>query len=134
MVRSDGELVLRPILMIRITGNGIEVDFPMLIDTGADDIVLPESVALDFGLNLLDGETVQRGMLQGTAFGYAFDGFSVSFEPHFEDLCFSSSITFSSRLNSTGFGLLGRDPLLDHVWFRFGNDAGHVFRFGPLGR
>lgn len=60
MLRSDGELVLRPILLTRIIGNGLEVDFPMLIDTGADDIVLPEMVALDFGLNLMDGSVVQR--------------------------------------------------------------------------
>jgi hypothetical protein len=130
--RGDGNIVLRPILMISLGHEGQYRDFPMLIDTGADDVVLPEFVALEFGINLMDGDLIQRGMLLGTAFGYAFQGFRVGFAAYFEDLSFAAPVLFTSRLNSTGYGLLGRDPLLDHFWFRFGNDAGHVFRFGPL--
>lgn len=73
-------------------------------------------------------------MLQRTAFGYTFPNFTLGFASHFKGITFSSPITFASQLNSTGFGLLGREPLLDHFWFRFGNDGGHIFRFGPLGR
>jgi hypothetical protein len=132
VIRGDGTLVLRPLIMVTFLRDNMEVDFPMLLDTGADEIVLPEYAALDFGLDLLDGASVQRGMLQGTAFGYTFDGFQIGFAAHLAAVSFPASVTFTPQLNSSGYGLLGREPLLDHIWLRFGNDQGHAFQFGPL--
>jgi len=117
----------RPILDARFSSGPDSIELPMLVDSGADNVVLP-SHALDFlNLNPAHFERISANTLYGGQEGLLAPAIRISFPDLWPDLEFSLGVVFTPFLDSFAYGLLGRDPTFDHLSVRFGHQDGFGF-------
>ena len=53
---GDSVVIFRPEVPVRVHGPNGSIDFVALVDTGADNTILPESIARDLGIPLAAGK------------------------------------------------------------------------------
>ena len=114
----------RPVIIVSFTFGGETHEFPMLIDSGADSIVLP--------FELLDAWDLPRGacsvasghLVYGVASGLVYPDALVSVPELSEAPTFAAPVVFLPHMDGRPYGLLGREPALDHSCWRFGHDRG----------
>ena len=102
----------------------------MLVDTGADDIVLPLSAMHALEIAEEECEPLRRGSLFGMHEGFRSPALVLSFPDVDPAGKFSARVIFTDWLEGRPYGLLGREPTLDHMSFRFGHAEGYGFFVG----
>jgi len=117
--------VFRPLVMLTFAFPGGVYDHLMLVDTGADNIVLPRSIMEPLGIEPAQCRPVWANMLAGMAEGLEYTSASVSFPDYWPDDPFAAPVVFSPARDGHLYGLLGREPLLNHFQCRFGHGDGH---------
>src|SRR5439155_23764535 len=98
-----------PVLDARFSSGADSLELPMLVDSGADNVVLPSHV-LDF-LNL-DPDHFERASantLYGSQEGLLVPVLHVSFPDLWPAREFVSPVVFTPFLDNFAYGLLGRD-------------------------
>jgi hypothetical protein len=120
--------VSRPLIEVSVVGPGGSYSLPMLVDTGADNVVLPAWMMHFLQVSEADCLRQRARTIYGSQDGLvsAVEA-ELSFPDHWEDRSFKSPLVFSAVLDAAGYGLLGRSPTLDHVGLRFGNREGFGF-------
>ena len=130
--RPFGE-IYRPVVFVEFLFSDETYGFPMLVDTGADNIVLPYAAMSLCGIEVADCAAVPGRSLLGLGSGLQGPEMLVRL-PDFDDSeAFAARIFFAPFLDGFSYGLLGRDPTLDYMGFRFGHaDAfGFYVSLGP---
>jgi hypothetical protein len=132
-----GQIVGRPVVTVEFRTRHGSFTHPMLVDTGADNIVIASELMHLLGVTEDDCTRVAGNTFFGVAEGLQYEGVSLSFPDYWEDRSFTAPVIFSPLRDRTAYGLLGREPVLDVLHYRFGHDEGYGFRLGfarPKGR
>jgi hypothetical protein len=113
----------RPTLLVTMELNGRELTYPMLLDSGSDVIALPAEALENFELTAAECELVQGRGFGGTREMYlAPHEFDFIFEAdQREGPAFKGAVRFAPSLDGRAYGIMGRDPTLDYMSWRFGN-------------
>jgi hypothetical protein len=121
--------VSRPIVTATFVLGDELHDHLMLIDSGADNIVLPRYMLDLFGLD--EAQCSVRTGFTLSVHQQALIGpeFEVSLVDLWPDHSFPGRIVFAEWLDERSYGLLGREPTLDHFCVRFGHDPAYGFYF-----
>jgi hypothetical protein len=114
---------MRPTLPVTLVLKGNEFPFTMMLDSGADGIVVPFDLMEAFDLSPEDcvpeaGQWVAGSsdlFLAPDQFGFKFD------DDERGTILFSSEVRFAPGLHGKSYGLIGREPALDYMAWRFGN-------------
>ena len=117
----------RPVITMEFRMPGGSFVYPMLVDSGSDNVVLPAELMEPWGIDREDCIPVQGQMFFGVAEGLSFDSLALSFPDLWPDRGFDAPVVFSPQLDRRPYGLLGREPTLDFVRVRFGHADGHGF-------
>jgi hypothetical protein len=120
----------RPLLNLQFSVGPNTFYWPMLVDTGADDIVLPGDAMLLLGIDPSGVEESTANTYQGTTAAFRGPLMEISFPDPDPSRSFEAPVLFAPRLDSLGYGLLGREPTLEHVRFGFTHASGQVFFVG----
>lgn len=99
----------------------------MLVDTGSDNIVLPEYLREALGVSTDECHPVAAGTVHGLQMGLQCPGVKLSLSDYWETWEFEAPVVFAPYLNLRSYGLLGREPTLDYLSFRLGHDSGYGF-------
>src|SRR5688500_9697346 len=109
----------RPIILAELSLNGKAEYFPMLLDCGADNIVLPGYLLATFGLLTDDLPDVSARTGWGLQSGYTVADVELRFPDYDTDWSLRLPIRFSPYLDASGMGLLGRERLFGRIRFAF---------------
>jgi hypothetical protein len=128
--------IYRPLIWVSISCRGSCVDLMMLVDTGADNIVLPARFMPMLGVTEAECTRQQANMVFGAREGLVPPiTADLTFPDYWNDRSFPAELVFTEALDSRSYGLLGREPTLDHVRLEFGNVEGYGFWLTfPTGR
>lgn len=127
----DVAQVARPIITVDFWfADGSSVH-PMLIDTGADNIVLPARLMQPWGIEREACDLVQGNTFFGVADGFRYPSVRIELADLWAGRSFTAPIVFSPRLDGFLYGLLGREPFLDHFQCRFGHGDGYGLCLKP---
>ena len=100
---------------------------PMLLDTGADNLVLPLYAMDLLGLTAAECEAESANTLHGRQDAYRSPSLRIGFPDLWDDRAFETPVLFTPWLDNRAYGLLGREPTLDHLSCRFGHQSGYGF-------
>lgn len=119
---------LRPLINADFAVEGCGFSFTMLVDSGADNIVLPGEAMLAMGLSPADCEETTGNTFYGPAAAYLYHKLvPVSFPDLNETFSFEAPLLFVPRLDGLGYGLLGREPTFNHVRIGLSHQIGLSF-------
>lgn len=124
---SDFRLILRPVLTIRITGPKSEARWDALVDTGADETLLPKSLAGLLGV-VLDHEVTSQ------AVGISGDLLTIHYgTAKFQIAAENDQVTWTSMVGFVDFGsqddeviILGHGGCLDYFTAIFDGDKAEL--------
>lgn len=117
----------RPLIYVVFKHDDEEHGLSMLVDTGADDVVLPASFGQLLGLDLTQCRTANANTYNGVR--QVFVGPQLEFcVPQLGDdnKTVSCTVCFTQHGEDWGYGLLGRQAL-DKMRFCFTHKHGHSF-------
>jgi hypothetical protein len=122
----------RPIVVAELRVNGSTEYFPMLLDCGADNIVLPAYLLATFDLAAAGLEEEKARTVWGIQTGYTVPDVQLKLPDYDQDWSVSIPMRFSPYLDSSGFGLLGREKLFARIRFAFDERSGSGFYLSLL--
>ncbi len=126
-----------PLITVGFSYNGASCTYPMLVDTGADNIVVPAAIADLLGLDLqtqcksVCGRTFHYGVQEG----YVSPTLSFSLPDVLPGRIFRCRACFSPWMDQQGylFGLFGRE-ILDQVRVCFTHEIEDAFYLDCISR
>ena len=117
----------RPIVTVDFAIFEEIVSVPMLVDTGADNIVLPQSFADVLGVEMSECCQITANTVHhGTVCSYKLKGARLSLSDIRADIWFPCEICFMPNLDAYGYGLLGRE-ILDRIRLCFTHSPEYAF-------
>jgi len=123
---------MRPLLVVSLTLDVPDppgpYDIPVLVDTGADSILLPDDVREMLQIEESDCREEWGETLSGPARVLERDDVRLTF-PELGDVSFVTTVGFAMWRSSPGYGLLGRD-VFDHLRFCFTHRQDYEFYVG----
>ena len=122
----------RPVVIAELRANGRTEYFPMLLDCGADNVVLPAYLLGTFDLSAADLEEEKARTIWGVQSGYTAKEVQIKLPDYDEGWVISLPVRFSPYLDSSGFGLLGREKLFGRIRFAFDERSGAGFYLSLL--
>lgn len=122
----------RPLLMAEFSTATDRLDFLVLVDTGADTVVLPYAAMELLGIEDSQCETTQANTSQGIQYGFHSPPVAIALPDLWPEPLFQASVVFTPWLDGRTYGLLGREPSLDYLRFAFGHDIGFGFSIGRI--
>jgi len=123
---SDFRLILRPVLTIRIAGPKSEARWDALVDTGADETLLPKSLAGLLGLELDQKVTSQAVGISGAPLTIHYG------QAEFQIAAENEHVTWRSMVGFVDFGqddemiILGHGGCLDYFTAIFDGDKAEL--------
>lgn len=117
----------RPLLTARFEHGELQTDLTMLLDSGADNLVLPDRIREFLGILTGECEPVQAATMHGLQLGFLGPPLQVRLPDLSPDALFSGRPVFSPWLNDRTYGLLGREPALDYLRVCFSHSDGFGF-------
>ena len=117
----------RPVVTVEVAYGPMVLPVAMLIDTGADNVVLPEYLLEVLQISTADCEPIAAGTVHGLQMGVQCSAVTLFFSELWPDWSFDAPAVFAPFLNVRAYGLLGREPTLEHLSFHFGHKSGYGF-------
>ena len=114
-------------LNIAIGLDGISMDSLMLLDSGADNIVLPGKAVSVLGVSSTDCKPASGSMYYGPSEAFWSPPLTISLPDLNERFSFETEVLFAPRLDAFEYGLLGREPTLNHLRVGFTHEVGPSF-------
>jgi hypothetical protein len=56
----------------------------------------------------------------------------ISFPELWQNVSFEAPVIFTAWLDDRAYGILGREPTLDHITYRLGHQDGYGFSIRPI--
>ena len=111
--KSDffGKTILKPIIPIKISKAGIELQYGALIDSGADLCILDAQIGDYLGINVKTGMEVPFGGIQNLGGAKAYIH---TVTLNIGGLEFRTEVGFSDDISKNGYGILGQKGFFDH--------------------
>ncbi len=122
----------RPIIVAELLLIGKTEYFPMLLDCGADNVVLPGYLLATFGLSGDELPEEKACTVWGLQAGYTVADVEIRFPDYEPNWRATMPVRFSPYLDSSGIGLLGRESLFSRLRFAFDERSGSGFYLSLL--
>ncbi|TSC91901.1 MAG: Uncharacterized protein CEN90_16 [Parcubacteria group bacterium Licking1014_17] len=112
-----GGLILKPIIPVKISaGNCKELNYEVLIDSGADFCIFDADVGEYLGIDINSGEKITFGGIQDRKGAAAFMHKVVL---NIGGWSYSAIVGFSHDIAKQGFGVLGQKGFFDNFVVKF---------------
>lgn len=109
-----GPGVLRPVILIEVIYNGLEVPYEVLVDSGADLCIFDAHIAEILGIDVVKGERREVSGLTGFPEFYYLHNISIKVGG-FE---YKAEVGFMS-MRSNAYGILGQKGFFDKFVVKF---------------
>lgn len=111
-----GASILRPIIPIKISANGLTAKYDALIDSGADFCIFHAEIAEYLGIDVQSG---LREVFSGVEESVGAEAYFHKLTLTIGDKSFQTLIGFSYDIADHGYGLLGQKGLFDKFLIKF---------------
>jgi hypothetical protein len=124
-----GGMIGRPVVTVEFIHGNLRHSLLMLVDPGADEVVLPRHAVTYLGIDELDCHHASSARtLYGLMERLVSPPVRLEFPDYWGDWGFEAEIVFSSGIDPFEYGLLGREPTLEHLTITFGHELGYGFQ------
>lgn len=111
-----GNSILRPIIPIKISANGLTAKYDALIDSGADFCIFHAEIAEYLGIDVQSG---LREVFSGVEESIGAEAYFHELTLTIGDKSIKTLIGFSYDIADHGYGLLGQKGLFDNFFINF---------------
>lgn len=122
---GEPNMILRPIIPVRIFGQTAFGHYAALVDTGADNTILPKRIADDLGIELQTGHGPDATAFGGQTISLLFGDVELELEEQQERVRWKSRVQFYDFVNPEDETLiLGHAGFLDYFSAMFDGEQG----------
>ena len=113
--------LLRPLILVTFIHNGLEIDYPMLVDSGSPWTVIPPLITDYLEIDITSLPFFDDGRGIGGAYNYSvLDGLQMKID----SLNCKGEVRIADSMDVFTYGLLGQTPFFDI--FRIGFQQKHI--------
>ena len=124
---GEPNMILRPIIPVRVHGRTGFGHYAALVDTGADNTILPKRIADDLGIELRAGHGPNATAFGGQSIPLLFGDVELELEEESERVRWSARVLFHDFLNPEDETLiLGHAGFLDYFSALFDGEQGQL--------
>jgi hypothetical protein len=127
-----GGLIGRPVVNVLFRLGENVTSFPILVDCGADEIVIPRRLLIPLEVDESESasDIPARG-IYGSMDRLITPEIRLEFPDYWIEWGFEAHLVASSAIDTFQYGLLGREPTLDYFRITLGHELGYGFQMEP---
>ncbi len=111
-----GKALYKPIIPVKISRNGLSLQYAVLIDSGADFCIFDAEIGHALGLNVKQGIEIPFGGIQSIGGTKAYiHRLNIEIGGH----KFETEVGFSYDISKNGYGILGQKGFFDRFVAKF---------------
>lgn len=114
--KKYGPNILRPVILIEIVYQNIQIPYEVLVDSGADSNIFDAQIAEILGLNLLSGKVAEVAGITGREEKYYIHHLDLKIDGH---LCKNVEVGFLKQMGRFGYGVVGQNGFFNLFAVKF---------------